>query len=183
VSRIGLRPIPVPSDVKVKIEGEKITVEGKNGTLERSFPQDIAIKQEEGNLIVSRPSNGRVHRSLHGLSRTLLANMVEGVSKGFEKVLELSGVGYRAQKTDTGITLQVGFCHPVEIAAPPGITFTVEGNNRIKVSGIDKEMVGQTAAEIRAIRRTDSYKGKGVKYQGERLRLKAGKSGKTALRR
>ena len=183
MSRIGLRPIPVPSDVKVKIEGEKITVEGKNGTLERSFPPDIAIKLEEGNLIVSRPSDGRIHRSLHGLSRTLLSNMVEGVSKGFEKVLELSGVGYRAQKTDTGITLQVGFCHPVDIVAPPGITFTVEGNNRIKVSGIDKEAVGQIAAEIRAVRRTDSYKGKGVKYQGERLRLKAGKSGKTALRR
>jgi large subunit ribosomal protein L6 len=183
VSRIGLRPIQIPSDVKVKIEGDMITVEGKNGTLERSFPHDIQIKQEEGNLIVSRPTNNRVHRSLHGLSRTLLANMVEGVSKGFEKVLELSGVGYRAQKTDTGITLQIGFCHPVEVAAPPGITFTVEGNNRIKVSGMDKEVVGQTAAEIRAIRRTDSYKGKGVKYQGERLRLKAGKSGKTALRR
>ena len=183
MSRIGLKPIPVPSDVKVKIEGEKVTVEGKNGTLSRTFSPDMSIKLEDGNLIVSRPSDGRIHRSLHGLSRSLLANMVEGVSKGFEKILELNGVGYRAQKTDKGITMQIGFCHPVEFAAPQGITLTVEGNNRIRISGIDKEVVGQTAAEIRSVRPTDSYKGKGVKYFGERLRLKAGKSGKTALKR
>ena len=183
MSRIGLVPIAVPSGVKVKIEGNNITVEGSKGKLSRSLHPDISVKLEGDNLVVTRPSDDGPHRALHGLTRTLVANMVEGVTKGFEKVLELSGVGYRAQKGDGGITLQIGFCHPVAFAAPPGITLAVEGNNRIIVSGIDKELVGQTAARIRALRPTDSYKGKGVKYANERVRLKPGKAGKAAFKK
>ena len=176
MSRVGLRPIPVPSGVKVNIEGNAVTVEGGKGKLNRTFHPDMTIKLEGDTLLVSRPSDDRVHRSLHGLTRSLLSNMVVGVTDGFEKVLELSGVGYRVQKTDKGIQLQVGFCHPVDFQSPQGITFVVEGTNRIRVQGIDRELVGETAAQIKAIRPPDSYKGKGVRYLGEKLRLKAGKS-------
>lgn len=182
MSRIGLLPIPVPQGVKVNINGTEVTVEGNNGTLSRSFHPDISINLEGDTLIVTRPTNNRIHRSLHGLSRTLLANMVEGVTKGFEKVLELHGVGYRVQKVDAKISLQVGYCHPVEFTPPPGVDLVVEGTNRIKVMGINKESVGETAAKIRDIRRPDSYKGKGIRYANEKLRLKSGKAGKTAMR-
>jgi large subunit ribosomal protein L6 len=148
------------------------------GELHRSFDPDIAITLDDGTLNVTRPSDNRQHRSMHGLTRSLLANMVRGVTEGFEKNLEIVGVGYRAEKSGDGLTLRIGFSHQVDITPPPGISLTVEGNNKIKVSGIDKEAVGQMAAEIRAIRPPDSYKGKGIRYAGEVVRLKAGKAGK-----
>ena len=180
MSRIGLLPILVPQGVKVNIKGSEVTVEGSKGKLSRSFHSDIAITLKDGNLVVVRPTDNRKHRALHGLSRSLLANMVEGVTKGFEKVLELSGVGYRAQKAGNKLSVQIGYSHPVDFSPPAGIDIVVEGTNRIRVTGIDKELVGQIAARIRAIRRTDSYKGKGIKYAGEKLRLKPGKAGKAA---
>ena len=183
MSRVGLLPIPVPKDVKVNIKGNDVTVEGSKGKLSRSFHPDISISLEDEKLIVRRPSNGRNHRALHGLTRSLLANMVEGVTKGFERILELSGVGFRAQKTDNKLSLQVGFSHPVVFSPPAGVDIMIEGTNRIRVTGIDREVVGETAAQIRAIRPPDSYKGKGIKYVEERLRLKPGKAGKTALKR
>jgi large subunit ribosomal protein L6 len=182
VSRIGLMPIPVPQGVKVHIKGSEVTVEGSKGKLVRLFHPDISIALKDGNLIVARPSDNRNHRALHGLTRSLLANMVEGVTKGFEKVLELSGVGYRAQKAGNKLSLQIGFSHPVDFSPPAGIEIVVDGTNRVRIMGIDKELVGETAAQIRAIRPSDSYKGKGVKYAGERLRLKPGKAGKAALK-
>ena len=183
MSRVGLMPIPVPPGVKVTIEGNNVIVESSKGKMTRSFHQDITVSLRDESLIVTRPSDNRNHRALHGLTRSLLANMVEGVTRGFEKTLELSGVGYRAQKTGDGISLHIGYCHPVEFSPPPGIDIAVEGVNRIRVSGIDKEVVGQTAAEIMAIRPADAYKGKGVRYAGKKLRLKPGKGGKTALRK
>jgi len=181
MSRIGLLPIPVPQGVKVNIEGNEVVVEGSKGKLSRSFHPDISITLKDDDLIVARPSNNRAHRALHGLTRSLLANMVEGVTKGFEKTLEIRGVGYRAQKVDNGLMLQIGFSHPVDFSPPSGVDIVVEGNSRIRVIGIDKEVVGETAARIRAIRPPDSYKGKGIQYAGERLRLKPGKAGKTTL--
>lgn len=181
MSRIGLLPIPVPQGVKVNIEGSEVTVEGSKGKLSRSFHPDISITLKDENLIVARPSDNRIHRALHGLTRSLLANMVEGVSKGFEKTLEINGVGYRAQKADNKLSLQIGYSHPVDFSPPPGVDIVVEGTNRIRVVGIDKEVVGEAAARIRAIRPADSYKGKGIKYAGERLRLKSGKAGRAAL--
>jgi large subunit ribosomal protein L6 len=182
VSRIGLMPIPVPQGVKVNIKGNEVTVEGTKGKLVRLFHPDISIALKDGNLIVSRPSDNRNHRALHGLTRSLLNNMVEGVTKGFEKALELSGVGYRAQKAGNKLSLQIGFSHPVEFTPPAGVEIMVDGTNRLRIVGIDKEAVGETAAQIRALRPVDSYKGKGVKYAGERLRLKPGKAGKAALK-
>jgi large subunit ribosomal protein L6 len=178
-----LLPIPVPAGVKVKIEGNSITVEGGKGKLSRSLHPDMSLKSEDGKLIVGRPSDEGQHRALHGLTRTLVANMVEGVTKGFTKTLELSGVGYRVQKTDSGISLQIGFCHPVLFNPPSGVTLGVEGTNKIIISGINKEDVGQTAARIRALRRVDSYKGKGIKYAGERIKLKPGKAGKAGFKK
>ena len=172
----------IPSGVKVKIEGNQVTVEGSKGKLTRVFHPDIKIAQEDGKLLVTRESDNRLQRSLHGLSRSLLANMVDGVTKGFEKNLELSGVGYRAQKAGNKVTLQVGYSHPVEFDPPAGIDVIIGGTNKLRVTGIDKELVGETAAEIRRIRIPDAYKGKGVKYAGERLRLKPGKAGKTATK-
>ena len=182
MSRIGLMPIPVPQGVKVNIKGNEVTVEGGKGKLVRLFHPDISITLKDGNLIVARPTDNRNHRALHGLTRSLLNNMVEGVTKGFEKGLELSGVGYRAQKAGNKLSLQIGFSHPVEFTPPAGVEIVVEGTNRIKIIGSDKELVGETAAQIRALRHVDSYKGKGVKYAGERLRLKPGKAGKAALK-
>jgi len=178
MSRIGLLPIIIPQDVEVKIDGSEVVVKGSKGELYRRFHPDMSITIEDGKLIVTRPSDNRLHRSLHGLTRSLLANMVDGVSKGFIKALEVHGVGYRAQKNDANLLLQVGFAHTVEFSPPPGVDITVEGTNRINVIGIDKELVGTAAAKIRAIRPPDSYKGKGIRYSGERLRLKPGKSGK-----
>jgi large subunit ribosomal protein L6 len=182
MSRIGFLPIPVPQGVKVNIKGSEVTVEGSKGKLSRSFHPDMSITLKDGDIVVARPTDNRNHRALHGLSRSLLANMVEGVNKGFEKVLELSGVGYRAQKAGNKLSVQIGYSHPVDFSPPAGIDIVVEGTNRIRVTGIDKELVGQVAARIRAIRRADSYKGKGIKYAGEKLRLKPGKAGKAALK-
>jgi len=180
VSRVGLSPITVPQGVKVEIKGTDVTVEGSKGKLFRSFHRDMTITLKDGVLTVARPSDNKAHRSLHGLTRSLLANMVQGVSQGFEKMLEINGVGYRAQKVDKGLSLQVGFNKPIEFNLPPGIDAAVEGTNKIKVLGIDKELVGEVAAEIRALRPADPYKGKGIKYAGERLHLKPGKAGKAA---
>jgi len=182
VSRIGLMPIPVPQGVKVNIKGNEVTVEGSKGKLMRSFHPDMSIIFKDGSLIVARPTDNRNHRALHGLTRSLLANMVEGVTKGFEKVLELSGVGYRAQKAGNKLSLQIGFSHPIDFSPPDGVEIVVEGTNRIRIIGIDKEVVGETAAQIRAVRPADSYKGKGVRYAGERVRLKPGKAGKAAVK-
>jgi large subunit ribosomal protein L6 len=178
MSRIGSLPIAIPQGTEVKIEGSEVMVKGSKGELRRRFHPDISITLKDGCLIVARPSDSKVHRSLHGLTRSLLANMVTGVSKGFEKVLEINGVGYRAQKTGDKLLLQVGYTNAIEFPPPPGIGISVEGANRIRVTGIDKEVVGETAAKIRAIRPADSYKGKGLKYFEEELRLKPGKAGK-----
>ena len=178
MSRIGLLPIAVPRDTEVKINGSEVVAKGSKGELRRRFHPAISIALKDGCLIVTRPSDSKIHRSLHGLTRSLLANMIAGVSEGFEKTLEINGVGYRAQKTGDKLLLQVGYANTVEFSPPPGISITVEGTNRIRVTGIDKEVVGETAAKIRAVRPADSYKGKGIKYVGEKLRLKPGKSGK-----
>jgi len=178
MSRVGQMPITVPQGVSVTIDKDEVTVSGPKGELRRHFNPDISITQENDCLILSRPSDDREHRSMHGLMRSLLANMVEGVTKGFEKTLEIVGVGYRAQKTGDKLVLNVGFSHAIEVTPLPGITLDVEGNNRISVTGIDKEVVGEMAARIRAIRPPDAYKGKGIRYSGEMVRLKAGKAGK-----
>jgi len=178
MSRIGALPIAIPQGTEVKIEGSEVVVKGSKGELRRRFHPDISIALKDECLIVTRPSDNKVHRSLHGLTRSLLANMVTGVSEGFEKVLEINGVGYRAQKTGDKLLLQVGYANTVEFPPPPGISISVAGTNRIRVAGIDKQVVGETAAKIRAIRPPDSYKGKGIKYIDEKLRLKPGKSGK-----
>jgi large subunit ribosomal protein L6 len=178
MSRIGLLPIAIPRGTEVKINGSEVVARGNKGELRRRLHPAISIALKDGCLIVTRPSDSKIHRSLHGLTRSLLANMVTGVSEGFEKTLEINGVGYRAQKTGDKLLLQVGYANAVEFSPPPGISITVEGTNRIRVTGIDKELVGETAAKIRAIRPPDSYKGKGIKYLGEKLRLKPGKSGK-----
>jgi large subunit ribosomal protein L6 len=171
-------PITVPQGVRVSIKQEEVTVTGPKGELHRRFNPDMSITLDDNNLMVSRPSDNRVHRSLHGLTRSLLANMVEGVTRGFEKGLEIMGVGYRAEKVEDKLVLRIGFSHLVEVLPIPGVTLSVEGSNRIKVTGIDKEVVGEMAARIRAIRPPDAYKGKGIRYAGESVRLKAGKAGK-----
>jgi len=178
MSRIGLLPIVIPPGTEVKINGSEVVAKGNKGELSRRFHPAISIALKDGRLVLTRPSDSKVHRSLHGLSRSLLANMVTGVSKGFEKVLDVNGVGYRAQKSGDKLLLQVGYANTVEFSPPAGISISVEGTNRIHVIGVDKELVGETAAKIRAVRRADSYKGKGIKYDGERLRLKPGKAGK-----
>ncbi len=175
-------PIPVPQGVKVSIEKDEVTVTGPKGELSRRFNPDMGITQDNDNLIVSRPSDSKEHRSLHGLTRSLLANMVQGVSSGFERNLEIVGVGYRAEKSGDKLVLRIGYSHPVEVSPLTGVSLEVEGNN-IKVSGIDKEVVGEMAAEIRAIRPPDVYKGKGIRYAGESVRLKAGKAGKAIGKR
>lgn len=182
MSRIGRMPIPIPSGVKVDINGDLIKVTGPKGELSRKVPTDIIISLDGDVLNVSRPSDSKKHRSYHGLTRSLLANMVEGVSKGFEKTLDIVGVGYRAEKSGDKLVIRIGYSHPVEVTPLPGTVLSVEGNNRIKVSGINKEIVGEMAAEIRAIRRPDAYKGKGIRYTGETVRLKPGKAGKAVGR-
>lgn len=175
MSRVGKVPIRVPKGVEVTINGSQVRVKGPKGELSQSFHQDMIIALDDDLLTVSRPSDNRLHRSLHGLTRTLLANIVEGVSQGFQKTLEIVGVGYRAQMTGGKLMLQVGYSHQVEIVPPPSITLEVEGNNRIHVRGIDRQMVGQIAAKIRAVKPPDPYKGKGIRYAGEQVRLKPGK--------
>ncbi len=178
MSRIGRLPITIPPGVKVAIKENRVTVTGTKGELSRSFHPDMKVTLKDNVLTVSRPSDDRVQRSLHGLTRSLLANMVAGVTKGFEKNLEITGVGYRAEKVGDKLVLRVGYSHPVEVSALPGVSLALEGANRIKVIGIDREVVGEQAAEIRAIRLPDIYKGKGIKYAGEVVHLKPGKAGK-----
>lgn len=178
MSRIGKQPIPVPSGVEVTINGTEVVVKGSKGTLTSTFDPDMIIEQEDGAVTVSRPSDERRHRSLHGLTRTLIANMVVGVSEGFKKDLEIVGVGYRAVLKGTDLDLSLGFSHPVIVKAESGITFEVPAPTKISVSGIDKQRVGQVAAEIRKIRPPEPYKGKGVRYAGEHVRRKLGKAAK-----
>jgi large subunit ribosomal protein L6 len=179
MSRIGRAPIPVPSGVEVTIAERQVTVKGPNGTLSRRVPGEISVRQEDGSLLVERPNDERQNRALHGLTRSLVHNMVTGVTAGFTKDLEIVGVGYRATaKGPDSIELALGFSHPVTVDAPAGITFEVPQPTRISVKGIDKELVGQVAANIRKIRKPEPYKGKGVRYAGERVIRKAGKAAK-----
>jgi large subunit ribosomal protein L6 len=179
MSRIGRLPVAIPAGVTVDVkEGNVVTVKGPKGTLERALPTEMEIKVEDGNVVVSRPNDLKKMKSLHGLTRSLIHNMVVGVSEGYTKVLEINGVGYRANKQGSKLNLALGYSHPVEMVDPEGITTTVEGTNKIIVSGIDKEKVGQFAAEIRDKRRPEPYKGKGIKYADEVIRRKVGKTGK-----
>jgi large subunit ribosomal protein L6 len=179
MSRIGKAPIPVPSGVDVTVSGAHVTVKGPKGALERDLPEVITVRQDGDALLVERPNDERQNRALHGLVRSLVNNMVVGVTQGFTKELEIVGVGYRATAKGPGaLTLALGFSHPVDITAPDGITFEVPAPNRIVVAGIDKEQVGQVAANIRKWRKPEPYKGKGVRYAGEHVRRKAGKAGK-----
>lgn len=178
MSRIGKRPIDVPNKVSVAIDGQDVVVKGPKGELSRTIPAEIAIEQEGTQIVVQRRNESRPARQRHGLSRTLVANMVEGVSQGFQRKLEIIGVGYRAQVQGKNLVLAVGYSHPVEIEPPTGIQFVVENNTNVTVSGIDKEIVGNTAAKIRAVRPPEPYKGKGIRYAGEVVRRKAGKAGK-----
>jgi large subunit ribosomal protein L6 len=178
VSRIGKQPIPVPAGVEVTIEGSDVTVKGPKGVLSQSFNSDMAITLEEGVVHVRRPSDARQHRSLHGLTRTLVSNMVVGVSEGFRKDMEIVGVGYRAALKGSDLDLSLGLSHPMVVKAPEGIVFEVPAPNRISVIGIDKQKVGQVAAEIRKVRPPEPYKGKGIRYAGEHVRRKVGKAAK-----
>ncbi len=179
MSRIGRMPIAIPAGVTVTIaENNHVTVKGPKGTLERTLPSEMTIKEEDGHIIVERPNDLKRNKSLHGLTRTLIHNMVTGVTTGYEKTLEINGVGYRAAKSGKVLTLSLGYSHPVEMTDPEGITTVVEGQNIIKVQGIDKEKVGQFAAEIRGKRGPEPYKGKGIKYEEEHIRRKVGKTGK-----
>ncbi|SES89538.1 50S ribosomal protein L6 [Anaerobranca gottschalkii] len=179
MSRIGKKPVVIPQGVEVKIDGNNVvTVKGPKGQLTKSFSPELNIVVEEGNVVVTTPSDDKKHRSLHGLTRTLIANMVEGVTQGFFKNLELVGVGYRAQLQGNKLVLSMGYSHPVEIVAPEGITFEVPAQNKITVRGIDKQLVGQIAAEIRSVREPEPYLGKGIRYEGENVRRKEGKTGK-----
>ena len=178
MSRIGKAPITVPGGVTVTLTGNRVHVKGPKGELERSLPAEMVVKQENGVITVERPSDEPNHRALHGLTRTLVANMVEGVTKGFQKTLEIVGVGYKAEARPYGLQLALGFSHPVEYRAPAGIKLTATNATTVVVDGSDKEIVGQVAAELRGLRPPEPYKGKGVKYQGETVRRKAGKAGK-----
>ena len=180
MSRIGKMPITLPKGVEVRIDGNTVTVKGPKGELARDILPEIAIKQEDGQLLVSRPTDQQRHRAMHGLTRTLVDNMVRGVSEGFSKTLEMQGVGYRAQMQGNDLQLSIGFSHPVTVPPPAGIEFEVEGTSRIVVKGINKEQVGQIAADVRKIRPPEPYKGKGIRYLGEYVRRKAGKAGKAA---
>ena len=178
MSRIGKRPITIPDKVTVDIKDSHVTVKGPKGTLARELPSLVAVEQDGNVVQVVTQNESRIARQRHGLSRTLVANMVEGVSKGFEKKLQIQGVGYRAQAQGKKLTLNVGYSKPVEMEMPEGITVAVEKNTEITVSGIDKEVVGNTAATIRGVRPPEPYKGKGIRYLGEMVRRKAGKTGK-----
>ena len=179
MSRIGKTPIAVPGTVDVTIDGAFVTVKGPKGSLSRTVPGAISVRRDEGTLLVERPNDERQNRSLHGLTRTLVSNMVVGVTDGFSKELEIIGAGYRAEAlTPTQLRLALGFSHPVLMEAPEGVTFEVPTQTRIIVRGIDKEVVGQVAANIRAVRKPEPYKGKGVRYLGEKVLRKAGKTGK-----
>ncbi len=176
MSRVGNKPIPVPTGVEVGVDEGTVVVKGSRGTLTQSFNPDISISQEGEFLRVARPTDQREHRAFHGLTRALLSNMVIGVSEGYRRSLELVGAGYRVQQSGDNVVLQVGYSHPVEIIPLPGLTLTVEGNNRVHVEGIDKQAVGEMAAQIRRVRRPNAYTGKGIRYAGERVRVKPGKA-------
>lgn len=178
MSRIGKQPVPIPKGVTVTIDGQTVTAKGAKGELSREFPPEIAFAQEGEEVVVTRVDESRNARQRHGLVRTLIANMVEGVSKGYEKKLEIQGVGYRASLQGQKLVMALGYSHPVEFDPPGGISFAVEKNTNVTVTGIDKEVVGNTAARIRAARPPEPYKGKGVRYAGEQIRRKAGKAGK-----
>ena len=178
MSRIGRLPIAVPSGVDVTIDGRTLTVKGPKGTLTRELHPDIAVSREDDRLVVTRPTEQKTHKQLHGLTRTLVNNMVVGVTDGYRKSLEITGVGYRAAKVGDKLQLNLGYSHPIEIAPPQGISFEVETPTRLAVVGIDKELVGQIAAQVRSTRKPEPYKGKGVRYAGEQIRRKAGKAGK-----
>jgi large subunit ribosomal protein L6 len=178
LSRIGKLPIPLPSGVEVQIAEGRVTVKGPKGTLSQDVPAPIVVRQDDGTLLVERPDDERRNRALHGLTRSLVANMVEGVTNGFARQLEIQGVGYRVQQIQGGLEFSLGYSHPVRVKAPDGISFEVGSPTRLTVQGIDKQQVGQIAAEIRRLRRPDPYKGKGIRYAGEIVRRKAGKTAK-----
>ena len=182
MSRVGRLPIEVPAGVEVKIDGSFVKVKGPKGEMEFTFTPDMIIKQEDGSILVERPTDQPMHRALHGTTRTVISNMVVGVSKGFERVLEIEGVGYRAELDGNNLVINVGYSHPVIVEPPVGISFEVDMKVRqIKVLGYDKQSVGQVAADIRKIRPPEPYKGKGIRYKGEYVRRKPGKAGKTVL--
>ena len=178
MSRIGKNPVPLPDKVTVSLDGLTVKVKGPKGELERTLPEGVSVSQEENTIVVTPSTTKRFSRERHGLCRTLVANMVEGVSNGYSKSLEIVGVGSRAQVKGKTLVVSAGYSHPVEMEPPDGITFQVENNTKVIVSGIDKELVGNEAAKVRAIRPPEPYKGKGIKYEGERILRKAGKSGK-----
>ena len=178
MSRIGRLPIPVPSGVDVTIDGRQVTVKGPKGTLSRALHPDMTISREDGTLVVTRPTEQKTHKQLHGLTRTLVNNMVVGVTDGYRKGLEITGVGYRAALSGKKLQLNLGYSHQIEIDPPEGISFEIENPTRLAVVGIDKELVGQIAAKVRSTRKPEPYKGKGVRYAGEVIRRKAGKAGK-----
>ena len=180
MSRIGKRPVPLPLGVTASIDGRTVTVKGPKGEISRSVHPELSVALEERAVAVKRPSDEPRHKALHGLTRTLVANMVEGVTKGFSKSLEIQGVGYKAEVKPFGVQLVVGFSHPVPYHAPKGIKISVDNNTQVKVEGVDKELVGQVAAELRSVRPPEPYKGKGIRYAGEQVRRKAGKTAQAA---
>ena len=177
MSRIGKKPVTLPKGVAVEVQGNTVAVKGPKGELRRTLHTEMQIAMADGQVNVTRPSDEKRHKALHGLSRTLVQNMVDGVSKGFSKTLEIQGVGYKAEAKPYGVNLIVGYSHPVKYEAPKGIKISVENNTIVKIEGADKEIVGQVAAELRAVRPPEPYKGKGVRYLGEQVRRKAGKTG------
>jgi len=177
MSRIGKLPVAIPKGVTVTTDGHSVTVKGAKGELKKTFHQSLTIKVDGGNVLVARPSDEKEHKSLHGLTRTLIYNMVEGVTKGYSKTLEIAGVGYKAEPRPYGLQFALGFSHPIEYRAPAGIKLTAPNPTTVQVEGADKEIVGQVAAEIRGLRPPEPYKGKGIKYAGETVRRKAGKAG------
>jgi large subunit ribosomal protein L6 len=177
MSRIGRKPVTVPKGVTLQVEGNSVAVKGPRGELRRALHPDMEIAVKDNQFTVARPSEEKRHKALHGLTRTLVQNMVEGVSKGFSKSLEIQGVGYKAEPKPYGVNLIVGYSHPVKYEAPKGIKITVDNNTMVKIEGADKELVGQVAAELRSVRPPEPYKGKGIRYVGEQVRRKAGKTG------
>jgi large subunit ribosomal protein L6 len=177
MSRIGRKPVVIPKGVTAQVQGNTVAVKGPRGELSRSLHPDMQVALADGQVSVARPTEGKRHKALHGLTRTLVQNMVDGVSKGFTKTLEIQGVGYKAEAKPYGVNLIVGYSHPVKYEAPKGIKISVDNNVVVKVEGADKELVGQVAAELRSVRPPEPYKGKGIRYQGEQVRRKAGKTG------
>ena len=180
MSRIGKRPLPVPQGVTVKLDGNRVSVKGPKGELQRVVHEELTVRMEGDQILVERPTDESKHKALHGLTRALIKNMIEGVSQGYLRTLEIQGVGYKAEVRPPGVRLTVGFSHPVDFKAPEGIKLSVDNNVIVKVEGADKELVGQVASEIRKVRPPEPYKGKGIRYQGEQVRRKAGKTGAKA---